>query len=102
MCLQSQFNLFRGPGKFREAPLDGRKTRTHHEERRRVLYVNEDLAVLVSAWTSGLVGKEATPVVDKGVEEFVLFHDHVGKRGTNGSAKGLVLSALLGLYRPSV
>ncbi len=102
MCLQSQFNFLWSPGEFRETPLDCWKTRTHHEERRRVLYVNENLAVLVSAWTSGLVGEKTTPVVDKGVEEFVLFHDHVGKRGTNGSAKGLVLSALLGLYRPSV
>ena len=102
MCLQSQFYFLRRPGESRKAPLDGRKTRTHHEERRRVLYVNEDLAVLVSPGTSGLVGEETTPVVDKGIEELVLFDDQVGKRGTYGRAEGLVPSALLGLNRPSV
>ena len=102
MCLQSQFKFFRGPGKFRETAPDGRKARTHHEERRRVLYVNEYLAVLVSARAGGLVGEETTPVVDKGIEELVLFDDQVGKRGTYGRAEGLVPSALLGLYRPSV
>ena len=47
---------------------------------------------------------DRTPVsnADKGIEELVLFDDQVGKRGTNGRAEGLVPSALLGLYRPSV
>ena len=61
---------------------------------------NDFFDSLADRWAALFPGVPAVPGrYDGGI---IFLYDQVGKRGTNGSAEGLVPSALLGLYRPPV